>query len=137
MNLQPYLHHEDLRTRDGLFALSQSGANLPSGLTQALSSLIEHIVEEQLAVRLAQPVPAPQPSTEWLTVKDAMQLFQVCRQTIHRWAKKGLISRYKIDERGMTYFSKAELAAAFRQQLRPDGTRKHARRSYQQRPASR
>ncbi|WP_165370485.1 helix-turn-helix domain-containing protein [Hymenobacter persicinus] len=117
-----------------MFAPSQSGASMLTGLIQAFSPLIEQIVEEKLAVRLAllaQQYTAPQPSTEWLTVKEAALFFDVCRQTIHRWSKKGTISRFKLDERGTTYYNKAELNAAFKKQLRPDGTRKHARRRFQ------
>ncbi|UOQ74120.1 helix-turn-helix domain-containing protein [Hymenobacter cellulosilyticus] len=117
-----------------MFAPSQSGASMLSGLIQALSPLIEQIVEEKLAVRLdslTQQYTVTQPPNEWLTVKEAALFFDVVPQTIHRWSKKGTISRFKLEEKGTTYYSKAELNAALKQQVRPDGTRKHARRQFQ------
>ncbi|QHJ07580.1 helix-turn-helix domain-containing protein [Hymenobacter busanensis] len=117
-----------------MFAPPLSGASMPTGLFEALASLVEHIVEEKLTARLAAislQATADQPSHEWLSVKEAAVLFGVCRQTIHRWAKKGLISRFKLDERGITFFDRNELNQALQKQTRSDGTRKHARRQFQ------
>lgn len=139
MTLVNQLPHEVFVPRGGTLASVATAASVPLDLTQVLTSIVRQVVQEEMAVRLAeiQQAPAAQPSNEWLTINEAAQFFGVCRQTIHRWAKKGLISRYKLAEHGVTYFSKVELEAALQQQSRPDGTRKHARRSYQQHPASR
>ena len=73
----------------------------------------------------APAAPAPE-REELLNVRETAREANVCVQTVHEWKRKGILPWHKLG--GRTLFKRSEVLAALKQQTRPDGRRKNARK---------
>ena len=71
-----------------------------------LRALLRHEIT-LLFTATAAPSTSAAADDELLTIDQAAQLLDVCRQTIHEWKRRGLLPYHKMGKR--TYFKKSDL----------------------------
>lgn len=74
------------------------------------------------------PAPALTPAEELLSPAQTAEFFGVCKDTVFKWLRCGLLSAAAVKVGGRRYFKRSELAAVGNPDQRPDGRRQSTRR---------
>ena len=82
-----------------------------------LVELMKEGVNSELQKAIAKISDLSQEKKEFLTVEETEKFFEVTKVTIHDWANKNLIKRYKMGNR--TYFKRSELVETLLDSNRP------------------